>query len=99
MKNPALLATLACLLIATPAIAQPRKHALGDMYTKALNMAEAQGMLDALEPKRHVEVTDIHMDHGSVYLTFAGEKGPVTIMFDPMANKIVPVGVESAPHE
>lgn len=86
-----MLAAILCLAVTTPAFAhrQEDKHALGNMYTKVLNMIESRGMLDTLEPKATVAITDMHMDHGQVFVTLALEGGPSVVVFDPIANRIV----------
>lgn len=91
--------TLAALLIymtmMTPVFAQTQdKHATGDMYTKALNMMAARGLLDTLEPKKRVTITNITMDHGQVFVAMSGDNGSITMVYDPIANKILYEGKE-----
>lgn len=86
-----ILATSLLLLAATPvAAAESRPHALGDMYTDALNFIGSRGMLDTIEPKKQVKVTDIHMDHGQVFVTVAGDSGSTIFTYDPLAHALVP---------
>jgi hypothetical protein len=91
MKKPILAAALIYTATVMPAFAQAHanKHALGDMYTKALNMIEAGGMLDTLEPKKHVIITNIHMDRGQVFVAMSGDNGSITVTYDPIANKLL----------
>lgn len=90
MKKLVPLMVLASMMITVPALAENmNKYALGNMYTNALNYLEASGMLDTLEPKGHVPVTDIHVNHGQVFITLMKDTGPTTVTFDPIANKIL----------
>lgn len=91
MKKLILAVALIYAATIMPAFAQTHanKHALGDMYTKALNMIELSGMLDTLEPKKHVIITNIHMDHGQVFVAMSGDNGSMTITYDPIANKLL----------
>lgn len=102
MRNLVLITLLTVLSLGTSALAQEeisinKDHALGNMYTKALNMAEAKGLLDTIEPRRHVRVNNIYMDHGAIYMVITEEKEIKTIMFDPIANRIVPLNEEAEP--
>lgn len=90
MKKLILTVLLTYVAMMSSAFAQTQdKHALGNMYTKALNMAEAAGMLNTLVPERRVEIINMHMDHGQVFMTLSGGNGPPLIAYDPIANKLV----------
>jgi hypothetical protein len=71
----------------TPAFAETGKfHALGNAYTNVLNVMEARGLLDTLEPKAEVPVKDIHVDHGQVIVTYAGD-GSRKFFFDLVSSR------------
>ena len=86
------------LMTATPAFAQQHRdgHALGNMYTHALNAIAASDMPDT---QKHAPVKDIHMDHGQVFVTLEESHGTVTAVYDPIANKLVPQAQEEKPGE
>ena len=83
-------AILASTTLAMPAFAQAHApHAVGNLYTKALNMIESGGGLDLLDPKKHVQITDMHIDHGQVHVAISSDSGATTLIYDPMVNKMV----------
>jgi len=87
MKKLILMASLICLMPIEPALADVEKrHALGDMFATALNMIQTDSML------RHMPVTDIHMDHGQVFIALQGDKGPQTVVYDPIAHRLLTAG-------
>lgn len=88
MKKLTILVLLGTCILSTPALAQKNeKHAAGNMYTTVLNMIESRGWLHNLEPKRQGAITDMHIDHGQVFVTFTTGKGPVTAVYDMIGNK------------
>jgi hypothetical protein len=95
MKKMILYAALVFAVVTSPAFAahghkaKHHDHALGNMYTKALNLIESQGLLDTLEPKKRVKITDIHMDYGQVFVTLGDENPPIKFVYDPIANSLV----------
>ncbi|MGB9151664.1 MAG: hypothetical protein WCD70_01085 [Alphaproteobacteria bacterium] len=96
MKKCTLAALLVYMAMMTSACAQTQdKHAVGDMYTKALNMIEAQGMLNTLNIQKHVAISDIHIDHGQIFITIKPDTGSTIIVYDLISGKIVPGNNES----
>ncbi|MFY9287951.1 MAG: hypothetical protein WAO98_05565 [Alphaproteobacteria bacterium] len=90
MKKLILVTLLAYLSMSHLAYAQEhKKYALGNMYTKALNMMGSCGMLNTLDSKNSVIITNIHMDHGQVLVDVVKAEDSVTIIYDPIANMIL----------
>lgn len=80
----------AVLLAASPVRAGHQKeHALGDMYTTVLNMLEMRGALGTFDSGQHASVLNMHMDHGQVFVTLEEENKPRTVVYDPIAHKII----------
>lgn len=84
--------TLAAFLIymatITPAFAQRQgPHAVGNMYTTALNMVAGQKVQDASGDKA---ITNIHINHGQVFLDITKNDSPTTMIYDPIAHKLFP---------
>jgi hypothetical protein len=90
MKKFFMFAAMAFTMAAMPAVAETKNdRAIGEMFTKALNQLEASGMLDTLDQKTHVPITDMHIDHGLVLITVVRDTGPTVIRYEPMFNKIL----------
>lgn len=90
MNKFIVLAALICLAIATPAAAQTQgKHAVGDMYTRALNAMEAKGMLGDLNSPKQVLIVDMYIDHGQVLVTLLEYNVAKKVVFDLIASRIV----------
>lgn len=91
MKKTVLAFMLLSSVLAMPAWAQSNenKHALGDMYTKALNSLESADMLDLLAPTKQVVIKDIFMNHGQVIIMVIDNNENITVIYDPIANVIV----------
>lgn len=90
MKKFFLALTLILSVLSVPAIAQTQeKYAVGNMYTKALNMIKAEDKLDAWGVPRSLPITNIHIDHGQVLIALDGTQGPTILIYDPIANLIL----------
>jgi hypothetical protein len=47
-------------------------------------------LLDMLEPKNHVPITDIHIYHGDIYIARTTENGPETTLYNMIGNLVLP---------
>jgi len=94
-----LLTIIIYLAMIMPVYAQAQRqdpHAIGNIYTKSLNMLEAAGYLDTLSPPMYVPVTDIHINHGQIFLTLQTEDGIHEVIYDLLSYKLL---IPSAPSE
>jgi len=91
-KLPLLTGVVLTILVSmSPVFAQTQgKHALGDMYTKALNILGSRGMLNTLEPKKNARIGDIHVDHGLVVVRIIKEGNSQTVNYDMLSNRLLP---------
>jgi hypothetical protein len=84
---------LAIILIALAAPASARaydKHALGNIYTQALNVIEAREPFDTIDPKKQSKISDIHVDHGQVIVTIIEEGNSSIATYDMISGRLVP---------
>lgn len=78
------------LLTLNAALAQTETHhAVGNLYTKTLNLVESRGMLHSIEGNDVVEISDMHIDHGQVVMVVERNNKPKTIVYDMISNRLV----------